>query len=234
MIKSLINKTIVKLKCRTSKGYENYLRSQGIIIGKNFRMYSHNSIKIDTSSPGLIEIGDNVAITADVTILSHDFCSWVFRHKYNDFIPGRSKVTIGNNIYIGQRAMILRGVTIGDNCIIGAGALVTKNVPSNSVVAGVPARVVCTIDEYYQKRRAQMYGEAKAYAQHMKDFRGQNPTIYDFKEEFPLFMSKPEDYPADFVNSINSTQLRGISKKFFEQNKPIHQSFDEFIEDTLG
>lgn len=70
MIKSLINKTIVKLKCRTSKGYENYLRSQGIIIGKNFRMYSHNSIKIDTSSPGLIEIGDNVAITADVTLAS--------------------------------------------------------------------------------------------------------------------------------------------------------------------
>ena len=43
------------------------------------------------------------------------------------------------------------GVNIGDNVIVGTGAIVTKNVPSNSVVAGVPAKVICTIDEYYQK-----------------------------------------------------------------------------------
>jgi serine acetyltransferase len=43
------------------------------------------------------------------------------------------------------------GVTIGDNCIIGAGSIVTKNIPSNSVAAGMPARVICSIDEYYHK-----------------------------------------------------------------------------------
>lgn len=42
-------------------------------------------------------------------------------------------------------------MTIGDNVIIGAGSVVTKNIPSDSVAAGVPARVICSLDEYYEK-----------------------------------------------------------------------------------
>src|ERR1700754_705592 len=51
-------------------------------------------------------------------------------------------VRVGNNVWIGYGACILRGVTIGDNSIIGTSAVVTKDVPPNSVVAGVPARVI--------------------------------------------------------------------------------------------
>jgi acetyltransferase-like isoleucine patch superfamily enzyme len=51
-------------------------------------------------------------------------------------------VRVGNNVWIGFAAQILRGVTVGDNAIVGAGAVVTKDVPANAVVAGVPARVI--------------------------------------------------------------------------------------------
>jgi acetyltransferase-like isoleucine patch superfamily enzyme len=56
-------------------------------------------------------------------------------------------VRVGNNVWIGYGACILRGVTVGDNAIIGTSAVVTKDVPANAVVAGVPARVIRMRDE---------------------------------------------------------------------------------------
>ena len=57
-------------------------------------------------------------------------------------MTGKRKVTIGNDVWIGQRVMIMPGVTIGDGCIIAAGAVVTKDVAPYSIVGGVPARVL--------------------------------------------------------------------------------------------
>ncbi|WP_307774297.1 MULTISPECIES: acyltransferase [Flavobacterium] len=51
-------------------------------------------------------------------------------------------VTIGNNVWVGERAIILKGVSIGDNSVIAAGSVVTKNVPENSIVGGNPAKVI--------------------------------------------------------------------------------------------
>lgn len=48
---------------------------------------------------------------------------------------------------------VLKGVTIGDNCIIGIGSIVTKDIPANSVAIGNPAKVVCSLDEYFEKRK---------------------------------------------------------------------------------
>lgn len=221
-------------QCRTSKGYEQWLREQGVVIGKNLRLYSHKSIRFDISSPGLITIGDNVSITADVSILTHDFCSSVFRQKYHDYLPGRSKVVIGNNVYIGQKAIILRGVTIGDNVIIAAGAIVTKSVPSDSVVAGVPARVVCTLDEYYQKRKAIAIDEAKQYARDLYKFRGVRPSVEDFWEEFVLFYHEEENYPETFVQRIKNIQMpEELYDEFIKKNKPHYASFNEFLDDAL-
>ena len=221
-----------KFLCRTAHGYEKWLRKQGVIIGENLCLYNHKTIRIDTSSPGLVQIGDNVAITADVVILTHDFSSWVFRNLYADYIPGRGKVTIGNNVYIGQRAMILKGVTIGDNVIIGAGTIVTKDVPDNSVVVGVPARVICTLDDYYKKRKTQMYSDVKNYVKAMYEYRG-ICNVCDFKEEFPLFMKEPSMYPKEFVNKIKHIQLKGIAETFFDTNTPLFNNFDDMIKEML-
>ena len=55
-------------------------------------------------------------------------------------------ITVGKNVWIGAHATVLGGVTIGDNSIVAAGAVVTKSVPANTVVAGVPARVIKSIE----------------------------------------------------------------------------------------
>ena len=85
----------------------------------------------------------------------HDGGLWVPR--YLGLIDKRAdkfgKIEIGNNVNIGWNAIIMPGVTIGDNCIIGAGAIVTKNIPENSVAAGIPARVIESIEEYAQKNQ---------------------------------------------------------------------------------
>ena len=87
---------------------------------------------------GGITIGDNVFLGMNVTIstLNHGFD---LEHRSTTY---PSKVVIGNNVWIGSGANILGGITIGDNSIIAAGALVNKNVPSNVIVGGVPAKII--------------------------------------------------------------------------------------------
>ena len=82
------------------------------------------------------------------------------------------------------------GGKIGDNCIIGAGSLVNKAIPSNSVAAGVPCRVICTIEEYYAKRQKQWIDEAIVYANAIREREHREPTISDFRPEFGLFIDK--------------------------------------------
>ena len=61
------------------------------------------------------------------------------------------KVIIGNNVYIGNNACVMPGVTIGNNVVIGAASVVTKNVPDNVVIAGNPARIINSFEDYCKK-----------------------------------------------------------------------------------
>jgi len=97
----------------------------------------------------LIEIGDHVQITAGVKLFTHGG-GWVLRKKYPEF-DSFGKIIIGNNVYIGNNAIIMPGITIGDNVVIGAGAVVTKNIPCNVIVAGNPARIINTYENYEKK-----------------------------------------------------------------------------------
>jgi acetyltransferase-like isoleucine patch superfamily enzyme len=88
---------------------------------------------------GDIEIGNDVLISPNVTITSH-------QHTYEDAsVPMRmqpaefKKVVIEDNVWIGSNAVILPGVKVGCGAIIGAGAVVTKDVESFGIVAGIPA-----------------------------------------------------------------------------------------------
>jgi len=91
-----------------------------------------------------VRIGENCFIAPGVHI-------YTATHPLNPFerVSGAEfgkPVTIGNNVWIGGRAVINPGVTIGDNVVIASGAIVTKDVPSNVVVGGNPAKVIKTID----------------------------------------------------------------------------------------
>ena len=87
---------------------------------------------------GGIEIGDGTLIGHQVVIatLNHDLRP----QSRADMFP--KKVKIGKNVWIGAHATILQGVIIGDNSVVAAGAVVTKDVPTNTVVGGVPAKTI--------------------------------------------------------------------------------------------
>lgn len=91
---------------------------------------------------GGIDIGNYVMIAPGVMIITagHGFSKTGIPMVKQEFT--KAKVTIGNDVWIAVRAVILPGVTIGDGAIIGGGAVVTKDVPPYSIVAGVPAKVI--------------------------------------------------------------------------------------------
>lgn len=84
-----------------------------------------------------IKIGKQVAISHDVTIMDSD----AHTINYEDYQITKP-IVIGDNVWIGSRALIMKGVNVGDGAIIAAGSVVTKDVPANSMVAGVPAKVI--------------------------------------------------------------------------------------------
>ena len=104
------------------------------------------------SEPYLITLGDYVRISFGVAFVTHDGGTWAFRdqEKYKDIIK-YGKISVGSRTFIGCNSTILPGVKIGERCVIGAGSVVTKDVPDGTVVAGVPARVVMTTEEYAEK-----------------------------------------------------------------------------------
>ncbi len=133
------------------------LISMGMKVGKNFGRL--NGVILDPSHCWLIEIGDNVTLAPRVHILCHDAST---KNLLGYTKIGR--VTIGDNVFIGAESVVLPGVTIGSNVIIGANSTVTDDVPDNTVVAGSPARVLSTLEDYLAKERARMetapcYGE---------------------------------------------------------------------------
>ncbi len=126
--------------------FENYLRKEGYSIGKNNRIYTHNF----GSEPYLIQIGNNSTITRGVNFITHDGGSWIFRDEIPD-LNVFGKIEIKDNCFIGLNSIILPNVTIGPNSIVGAGSVVSKDVPPNTVVAGVPARIISSTEEYKKK-----------------------------------------------------------------------------------
>lgn len=103
-----------------------------------------------SSEPYLITIGSHCQLTT-CKIFTHGG-GQVVRHIDPTF-DAFGKVVIGDYVYIGAEALIMPGVTIGDHALIAAGSVVTKSVPSGIVVAGNPARPICSIEEYYNRNK---------------------------------------------------------------------------------
>jgi len=93
-------------------------------------------LHLDRLYPAGVHIDEHCLIASGVTILSHDHCK-----RVNDQ-PLLMDTYIGKRCFIAVNATILPGVHIGDEVIVGAGSVVTKNVPSNAIVAGNPARII--------------------------------------------------------------------------------------------
>ena len=104
------------------------------------------------SEPYLVTIGEHVEITAGCVFITHDGGVWSLRNdeRYKN-LDIFGPIKIGNNVFIGNNSIVLPGVTIGDNVVIGAGSVVSRDILANSVAAGVPARVIRSLEEYGER-----------------------------------------------------------------------------------
>lgn len=128
-----------------TKALKRLLRNDTVAKAVNKNGSYSNSL-VDTLVPEFVEIGANFISAPGSIILGHDASLLLFTKKYRI-----QKTIIGNNVFLGANSVVLPGVIIGDNVIVGAGSVVTKNIASNSVVAGNPARVMCSVVDYCKK-----------------------------------------------------------------------------------
>lgn len=140
--------------------YTKYLQKCGMDIADyDEHGFIHQSVWFDSSERySLIKNGRAVTLSRDVILLTHDYS---IRNAINAFEEnsGNEKykflkpITIGDNVFVGARTIILPGTEIGNDVIIGAGAVVKGKIPSNTVWGGAPARQLCTLEEYYRRHK---------------------------------------------------------------------------------
>ena len=232
LLKKIYKKLLFGYKS-DSKSYIKYLRKKGITIGENVTFYEPNTNCIDTQKGFLISIGNNVEITRGVIIITHDYSWSVYKQLYGTIIGSRASVQIGNNVFIGMNTIILKGVKIGDNVIIGANSLITKDVPSNSVVAGSPAKVINSIDNIYKKREKQYLLEAKEmFITYYKKYNSiPNKEIFD--EFFWLFEPRNNQLIDEFSKKIKLTNNQSKTMEVFINSTPVFNGYDDFCKKCL-
>ncbi len=142
------------------------LKKRGLKIGKNVTIMS--GVVIDPSHCWHIEIGDDVILAPHVHILAHDASTKIFLNHTRV-----ANVKIGNRVFIGAGSIVLPNVTIGNDVVIGAGSVVSKNIPNGSLAAGVPAKVISSLDDYLTKE----IGRKNSENTFSEDYTLRNPNF---------------------------------------------------------
>lgn len=229
MIKEIINRIIYPYRY-SSEAFCKYLKDNGCKIGEGTHFFNPKTINIDMGRLEYISIGKNCKITQDVAILAHDYSWECLCLKYGEILPSGGKcVKIGNNVFIGQKATILRGVEIGDNCIIGAGSVVTKSLPANSVCAGNPAREISTLDDFYRKIKE---NQKKAALYEARVFYNSFNRIPNIEETGYFMITFLERNKENFDKYFKRLPFLGdrteIIEKYFFNTKQIWNGYSEY------
>lgn len=132
-----------------AKAYIEVCKARGMKVGEGVIFIEAPAFG---SEPYLIEIGDRTKITAGCCFINHDGAMYTIRsmEKYAD-ARNFGRIKIGENCFVGNNCTFLPGSQMGNNCILGAGSVLNSSMPDNSVYAGVPAKFICTIEEYGDK-----------------------------------------------------------------------------------
>lgn len=212
---------------RNGQSYLDWVRKQGVKIGEGCQVKNPRRILIDVTRPSLLEIGSHVFLHENMSILTHDWTGWCFVPMYGEFIPSHKRTKIGNNIWFGEGVKVLSGVEIGDNCIIGAYSVVTRSIPANSVAVGVPCKVVCTIEDFYKRRKESYFSEIEDYAVSIKERFGREICKEDFYDDYPIFVNGSNydkyNYPYDII--FNDKEFDAWKKNHSSK----YQGFESFI-----
>ena len=215
----------------SSEKYVTYLRKKGVKIGKNVTFHSPRETIVDVTQPTLIEIGDNVEITKGVVILCHDLAWAVQKQLDGDILGCNKSVHIGNNVFLGINTIILEGVTIGDNVVVGSGSVVTKELESNGVYAGVPAKKICSLEDFFSKRKKLQVEEAKELLQSYQKKYRKNPPKELFRDFFFLFEERSNE--TAFISAYDKILSLGGNKEMslhkFYTSKPVFAGYENFL-----
>ncbi len=141
-------------------------RTQYLKDNKVFASIGDNCSIMDRKIPlyaNLIKLGNNVHIASHVDFIPHDIIHVMLNGYVKKMSNERGKVVkekigcieVGDNVFIGSNTTVLQNVRIGSNVIIGAGTLINKDIPDNTVVGGIPAKVIGTFDDFLKKRLAE-------------------------------------------------------------------------------
>ncbi|WP_429171546.1 acyltransferase [Aeromonas rivipollensis] len=127
-----------------------WAKRKGVKLGRNCKLNKKISWG---SEPYLISIGDDFYCSSNITFITHDGSVHILRTRERDKerFGYFGSIEIGDNVFIGYGATILPNSKIGSNVIVGACSLVKGELKSNSVYAGVPAKYICSIDDYFNK-----------------------------------------------------------------------------------
>ena len=137
---------MVRDRVQAARDPVGFARRIGVTVGEGCKLVAIGRVTFG-SEPYLITLGNKVAVAAEARFITHDGGLWVFRDKYPN-IDHVAPIVVHDNVMIGLGAVIMPGIEIGPNAVVAARAVVTRPVPAGTVVAGLPARVICTIDEY--------------------------------------------------------------------------------------
>lgn len=218
----------------SSEAYIQFLRSKGITIGDGCIIYSPNTTSIDVQRPHMLTIGNYVRITAGVHIICHDYSRSVSMNMPGyENVGEASNTIIGNNVFIGVNSIVLMGAHIGNNSIVGAGAVVSGHFEDNSVIAGNPAKVICSIEDFFEKRKLKEVSAAKEYVKRWREKYNRDPSIYEMTNAFCwLYLERT---PATIEKYDGLFRMNGIDKNIvldnFLNSKPLYASFEEFLRD---
>lgn len=173
----------------------NKLRALGMHIGAGVLL--PETTWIDVSHCNLISIGDNCGFGPQCLILAHDA-------QMDEFIDAArvGRVIIHPSSHIGARTVILPGVEIGPRTIVWANSVVSKSLPADSVCAGNPAKVICTLQEYLEKHKADM-AQSKAFPYLEYDIRSITP---ERNAELLAAVSRHDAY----VTGGHTAELNGL------------------------
>lgn len=218
-----IARRIVFGACSDPDRYLKWLRKKNIQIGDGTIFFDPINTVIDTQNPKLITIGKNVRITSGCKIITHDFSSSVIGGKYGECIGALGTVDIGDNVFIGMNTVILRNTEIGNNVIIGAGSVVLGSIDSDSVYAGVPAKKIMSLDEFYERRKIKVEDEIKKVINKL-DFNDKQELWMYLREYSCDFSDAPEEL---WERQMNDTGYYNKCKNFYENYEKKYK-IDDF------
>lgn len=233
LLKKIIKRIILGKKA-SSEDYISYLRKRGAFVGERVSLFSPLQISIDDTQPWLIEIGNDVQITAGVRILTHDYSWSVLKKAYGPIIGMAGKVRIGNNVFIGSDSTLLGGAEVGNNVIIGAGSVVKGKIPDNCVAVGVPCKPIMTLDEFYQKRLNDFEKEAFLLVNEYIKHYGKKPDKKVLHEFFFLFEKNDDSLEKIYNDKLDLCGNKEESLAALKSWTPKYNSFDSFLHAAIN